>query len=272
MRAKRYAWIITLLLICCIITIVGCSSSSSSSSGDSDPVPEQDISGIWWGYIGPNFTVGIIDADDSTHYSARFVCSDRQFMSPSGMYLVQGQGSYIFTGYLDEIISGTDYATDSSERAYVQASAYEKSIFGLPFGRYSYVDDPASGGTLVLYYNTTYDLTPNLSNLNGDWVMTIATDDTLGFTINSGNITGGDSSGNEFEGTIIIRVSDPQKNVYGINLELNNHINTISLDGLAAYIAETDSEQIQVDEDTILAISATNSDRTYSVHGLATKK
>jgi len=287
-RVRKNKGLFALLLVSMLLT-AGCGSSSSNTSGINEPYEKQDISGVWWGYIRNTFTLGIITSDDNDHFYGRFIGQDNnkqfQLISQDGSYLTQTADSAIFTGYLEDCswnTSGPDYSvmilpTSKPPSLSIWASAATKRVFGGPlFSAYSY-ESKSETGILVFIYNTTYDVLPNINNIGGEWEMhdAIKKDNTVVLTIKpnttdtkGAEIVGHDDHGNTFDGTIVIHISPVDKtpkNVYDVNLKLNNYID---LTGLAAYVLESDTEGITVSKKT-LAIGATNEDKSYSFSGLA---
>ena len=281
------------VIIVSLLFVAGCSSSNGTAN-ITKPFATQDASGVWIGFIGNAFAIGIITTDDNEHYSGRFIGQYNesrvftQFLTPDGSYLTQTSGTAIYTGTLEECISesGPDYHNRLPLQSIsILASVSAKSIFGGPFSSAaSYTDQPyipeqSQTALLVFYYNTTYDVSPNVNNLSGQWeikdiltkgntlVLTITpnTADTKGTTI-----SGSDTNGNQFDGTITIHVTPVPHNIYDVSLKMNN---SIDLTGLATYVLEITSsgEGILLPQKT-LAIGATSNDKTYSLSGLANKK
>ena len=273
------------LLLVSMLLITGCSSSSSSTGGINEPYEKQDISGVWLGYLGNTFIVGIFTTKDNDHFSGRLIGQDqynqyKQFISPDGSFLTQTPASAIFTGYLEDCswnTTGLDYSTVPIQSLYISGPAATKKVFGgPPFGAYSYGTKPETG-IFVVYYNTTYDVPPNVNNMKGQWEIqdSFKQENTVKLTITpypadtkGAVISGLDDRGNTFKGTIEIYYSpldNKPHNVYDVNLSLND---TINLTGLAAYVLESNSLGIDIKKKT-LAIGATNEDRSYSFIGLA---
>ena len=240
------------------------------------------------------FCIGIITTDDNEHYSARFIGQYNnskiftQFLSPDGSYLTQTSGSAIYTGTLEECISesGPDYHDRLPPQSLsILASVSAKSIFGGPFSSAAtytdqpYIPEQSQTALLVLYYNTTYDVSPNVNNFSGQWeikdILTKGNTLVLTITPNSAdttmaNVLGSDTNGNQFDGTITIHHTPLPHNIYDVSLKMNN---SIDLTGLATYVLEETSagEGISLPQKT-LAIGATSNDKTYSLSGLANKK
>ena len=283
-RVRKNKGLFALLLVSMLLT-AGCS-SSSNSSGINEPYEKQDISGVWLGYLGNTFMAGIITKENNEVYSARFVGQDTknlqysQFISPEGSFLSQTPNSAIFLGYLEDCswsTSGVDYSNLSPQSLFISGPAVTKRVFGgPPFGAYSY-GNKSETNMFVLYYNTTYDVLPNVNNLRGQWEIRDAifkgntvvlmiqpnTTNTIGTTI-----SGLDKRGNTFDGTITIYYSPIETkphNVYEVFLKLNN---TIDLKGLATYVLESNTMGISIPQKT-LVIEALNKDKSYSLNGLA---
>jgi hypothetical protein len=281
-RVMNNRWLVILMNLLILVS-VGCNSNNSSSRVE-ETNEKQDISGVWVGYIGSFFTVGIINKDESEKYLVQLVAQDnfgqyKQFISPDGAPLIQQ--TLNFTGNLEALTWDTtgpdyNYSTLSPRSLFLWFTALGGRQIG-PFGGFFYEDNKKEIGQLLLIYNTTYDVSPNVNNIGGQWEIknAILKDNTIVLTItpNAADTKGAvilahDNQGNIFDGTIVIHYSTVDKihkNVYDVNLTLNN---TINLSGLAAYVLESSTEGIAVSKKT-LAIGATNKDRTYSFSGLA---
>jgi hypothetical protein len=275
-RVKRYVWLLALLMI---VTLSGCGGSNSNTGTPVDPLPTQDISGVWIGSIGDTFAVGIITQDDV----AQFVGDTSLFISPSSSDpLHVTANSAIFSGNLDFIewdTDGSDYQCTASQSGTVISTAATNSTLGFPFGLsgggiYSIADQNL---TFIFLYNNAYDETPDVNDLIGDWEIQNAwtTGNTLTLTISAGNpnISGDDELNNHFEGTISIHTSSPQKNVYGVSLQLTNTAvplpEPIQLDGLATFVSSY--EQGATTKTDTLVIGAIDADKTYFLSGFAAK-
>lgn len=280
-RVMNNKWLIILMNLMILIT-VGCSSGTSTSSFE-EPYDKQDISGVWVGYMGSLFTIGIINEDDGDKYSGRLVAQDnlghfKQFTDPSdGSLLIQQ--TINFTGDMEDVTwntTGLDYRTLAPRSLTLWFTAVGGSQIG-PFGGYFYEDNNREVGQLILIYNTTYDVPPNVNNMGGQWEIknAIQPGNTIVLTIipNAADtkgavISGLDKHGNTFDGTIVIHynpIGKTPKNVYDVNLLLNN---TINLTGLATYVLESSTSGITVTKKS-LVIGATSKDKTYSLSGFA---
>jgi hypothetical protein len=282
------------VFIVSLLVVAGCSSSNGTAN-ITKPFTTQDASGVWLGFIGNAFAVGIITTDDNVHYSGRFIGQYNisriftQFLTPDGSFLTQTPETAIYTGTLEECIS--DNSPDYHNRLPLQSlsllgSVSAKSVFGGPlFSSATYADQPyipeqSQTGELILYYNTTYDVSPNVNNLSGQWEIKdiLTKGNTLVLTIapnatdtNVTTISGSDTNGNQFDGTITIhvnKVNSVPHNVYDVSLKMNN---SIDLTGLATYVLEITSEGVSLPQKT-LAIGATDKDKNFSLSGLANKK
>jgi len=279
----------TMCMIACSLILFahGCSSSNNSPKGYEEPYPEQDISGVWLGNIGKTFALGIITKEDDDEFSAWFVGQDefsqfKQFISPDGSLLVQETDSAVFTGYLDDCswnTAGLDYATKTPRSLFTLAAAAARASYGAPFGSYTY-GDKSETGFLSFYYNTSFEVKPDVNNLSGQWVIKNAfvygntarlvispsTQSTSGTTF-----TGDDDRGNTFDGSITIYYNplySKSPNVYTVNLILKNSSNSINLTGLAAYVLEAQTQGIQINRKT-LAIGTASTGRSYFFGGFA---
>lgn len=282
MKKKRIISTLTNIVSVIMLLIAACSSSSDNSSTITDPYEKQDISGVWLGYLGNLFVIGMITEEVDDSYSALLVGQETenlkymQFISPDDMYLTQTPYSAIFSGYLEDFYWDTnrsDYRTLLPEKLLVLGTASTKNVFGSPLGTYTYGSKQETG-IIVLYYNTTYDVAPNINNIQGEWEITDAMfkGNTISMTIKpytsntiGASISGRDNRGNVFDGTIAIHYSPMPKNLYDVYIRLNN---TINLNGLAAYVLESSTEGITVSKKT-LAIGAISNDKAYSLQGFA---
>jgi hypothetical protein len=291
-RVRKHKGLLALLLMTMFLT-AGCASSSNNTSGIADPYPKQDISGVWFGYFGSTFTIGIITQDETDRFSATLIGQDKynqfkQFISPDGFFLTEATNSAIFTGILDDCswnTSGLDYSvlkltSQELPSIYINGPAAATRVFGgPPFGAYTYQTyfSKPETGMFYLIYNTTYDKIPNANNIKGQWQVhdSFKQNNTIKLTIlpytadtKGATISGSDDRGNTFNGTIEIYYSpldNKPHNVYTVNLSLNN---TINLNGLAAYVLEADTGGVTVSKKT-LAIGATSPDKSYSFSGFA---
>jgi hypothetical protein len=281
-RVMKNKWLMILIGLMMLFA-VGCSSNNSSKSAE-ETNEKQDISGVWVGYIGSSFTVGIINENDNDKYFVHFVAQKNgrynQFISPDGAPLTQQ--TLNFTGNLLDVTwntTGLNYSTLSPRTLSVWFSAISKSIIG-PLGAYLYAGTNQERGLLFLVYNTTYDVSPNVNNISGQWEIKDAIQNNnnivLTITPNAGDTKGTvisalDNHGNNFTGTIKIYYSpidNKPHNVYDVKLTLENSNNSIDLTGLATYVLESSTNGIAIPKKT-LAIGATSNDKTYSLNGLA---
>ncbi|MGD0821832.1 MAG: hypothetical protein ABSA71_13935 [Desulfomonilia bacterium] len=283
------------VFIVSLLLIAGCSSSNGTAN-ITNPYETQDASGVWLGYIGNAFVIGIITTDDNENYSGRFMGQYNeskvftQFLTPDGSYLTQTPETAIYTGTLEECVwdtTGPDYYNKLPlQTLSILSSVSAKSVFGGPlfssavYNEQPYIPEQIQTGELILYYNTTYDLSPNVNNLSGQWEITniltkgntlilTITPDTAG-TNGTTHISGSDTKGNQFDGTITIHVTPVPHNIYDVSLKMNN---SIDLTGLVTYVLEETSagEGISLPQKT-LVIGATDKDKNYSLSGLANKK
>ena len=269
------------LLFASMLFAAGCSSSNSASSFE-EPYVKQDLSGVWVGYFGNNFAIGIISTEDQEHYSAWFIGSNIQYVSPTDSFLEQVAPSSIFQGYLNDFewdTAGLDYQS-TSRSLFISGPVQTKSLFGgglFPGGYYMYVDNSQDMNAIIFYYNTTYDLSPNIKNISGQWEIKneFQTGNTLVLEIaqNSSTtgttISGEDNRGNTFDGTIKIHYSPTPHNVYDVKLTLNN---TIDLTGLATYVSGVSTLGIVLPKSFAIGATGTNNGITYSLTGLGDVK
>jgi len=295
---RHWSWL-PIFLIVGMMGLAGCSTGGDTAREDPEVAP--DLSGVWVGWFDATqsplaFCIGMIVEDDD-RYTARFIGDDRQYVSPIlGLYgdvvpfdvepLEATSATGFFFGDLAEFAwpgSGQEYAT-YVEKIYLSGTAASKNSLGLPWGgAFRYYDNQNdltnSTGAFIFIYNTTFDQDPNVQNLGGRWVirnawqagntlrLTIIPDPVVTNTM-SAVLSGSDSIGNTFSGSIVIHYSPVPHNVYDVNLRMNNAIN---LEGLATYVLEmSDSDaNIQIISPT-LAIGASSNDYTCTVGGLAT--
>jgi hypothetical protein len=269
------------LLFASMFFAAGCS-SSNNTSGIEAPYVKQDLSGVWSGYLGNNFAIGIISTEDQEHYSAWFIGSNIQYVSPTDSFLEQVAPSSIFQGYLNDFewdTAGLDYQS-TSRSLFISGPVQTKSLFGgglFPGGYYMYVDNSQDMNAIIFYYNTTYDLSPNIKNISGQWEIKneFQTGNTLVLEIaqNSSTtgttISGEDNRGNTFDGTIKIHYSPTPHNVYDVKLTLNN---TIDLTGLATYVSGVSTLGIVLPKSFAIGATGTNNGITYSLTGLGDVK
>ena len=269
------------LLFALMFFAAGCSSSNNTSGIEASYV-KQDLSGVWMGYFGNNFALGIISTEDQEHYSAWFIGSNIQYVSPTDSFLEQVAPSSIFQGYLNDFewdTAGLDYQS-TSRSLFISGPVQTKSLFGgglFPGGYYMYVDNSQDMNAIIFYYNTTYDLSPNIKNISGQWEIKneFQTGNTLVLEIaqNSSTtgttISGEDNRGNTFDGTIKIHYSPTPHNVYDVKLTLNN---TIDLTGLATYVSGVSTLGIVLPKSFAIGATGTNNGITYSLTGLGDVK
>lgn len=279
-RSRAYTWLLTLLLISAL-SVTGCGGSGGGSA-QTEPLQTQDISGVWLGYIAHDsaniITTGMITDEGDTI----FVGQDSgnhfsQYTSRSGYNLSVAPNSSIFSGYLDLCTwdtsgPGPDYGC-SIQSGYIEGVASTKSALGLPFGATYTVNNIIE--TFLAFYSKSYDNAPALSDIQGDWVIPHAwkfgNTLTLHITTDAtNNVSGSDGRSNQFTGTISIHTSSRDKNVYDLNLLMTKQgVNPITFEGLATYISQESTNGISVSNN--LVIGATNSTKTYSLSGLATR-
>ena len=164
----RYAALILSWLCLTVLFVTGCDrNDTSSSDSDEKPLPEQEIAGIWWGYIVPfgshtgEFMMGIITEE----HMVMLVTDDAQYVGPAGALKVYPD-TIVISGILSE------YLYDDDPSDYFNVTSSENSYDGFIFGSALtlYQRGQSDGDTLQLYYNTTYDkVPPNVANLKGVW-------------------------------------------------------------------------------------------------------
>jgi hypothetical protein len=260
--------------------IIGCSADDSSiSGGDTEPFPTQEISGVWLGdFITDeidNFTIGIITRD----HEVRFVGNSVQYEGPEGAVSVT-PNSAVFDGDLVELSwddTWDDYRSTSAALQVLGLIAGGASLSGA----FQYDEGTQETGSLIFIYNTTYEESPNVRNLEGDWIASnvFADGNTLTLTIipdpdeqntTNGTITGSDAPlGNSFDGEIEIHyITDTEdtENVYDVTLRINGGDD---LTGLATIVEEMNTEGLEIPKKTI-AMGVSNPESTYMISVLST--
>ena len=270
-----------IFLFICASSIFSCSGGGSNGSGGNpEPFPTQELSGVWLGDFFTedvdNFTIGII----TTGREARFIGNNVQYKGPEGTVSVT-PNTAVFSGDLDEL-SWTDALDDySSTSADVQVGGWIASG-ALVWGSFRY-EETQETGSLYFIYNTTYETSPNVLHLAGDWIANNVFEEgnTLTLTITpdadiepgiqnttSGTISGGDSLANVFSGNITIHYTtenEVEGNVYDVSLTFDG----IEMNGLATYVEEMSTEGIEISKKT-LALGVSNPDSTYMISVLST--
>jgi hypothetical protein len=251
--------------------------SESGESRDPEPVEPADITGVWYGSMGPLFMIGVIVEDDNGEYYA-WLMRDNLLLASIDDRPLTAEGSPIFEGILDEFSwsGSSDYGsfppTDSNHAAIsVYGSANTGEIFGgVPFGAYTYLDDKvgqlgAEVGPFTLFYYKGDAST--IQDIQGKWEMddVLVAGNTLSLAISgSGAISGSDERGNSFAGTIELRTDPNLLNAYDVSLTLNQ---SILMEGLAAYIVEVNTNGVVLGR--TLAIGAMDSGFTHALSGIA---
>lgn len=294
-------WLVA-VAICAAMALPAC--SSSGDTAEEEPYDTPDISGLWDGWIAGNQVTGIVipvAGGAENTYEAVFVFHDDNQEGHDGLMVTPVEdlydtfpfdarpftvyaGSARWTGDLVEYewdSAQGAYAVDVAEKMWLDGYGYEKNILGGPLGgavRFYGEDDSLVSGRLSLYqlyYNRGFDESPNVSDLEGTWVIedawTPGNDLTLTITPHTANTMGGvisghDTLGNTFSGTITIRVSSPQVNVYNVNLSTGG----ITLNGLASLALEVNTQGIVRGES--LVIGTSSSDNSHMVGGWASRK
>lgn len=273
---------LTGLIMVLFLVIAGCSTGGSSGGGDDEPLETQDIAGVWLGYIGSTFALGIITEEGDALFIGQDTSDQfNQFISPDGDPLGVTPPT-VFSGILDLCIwntSGPDAYGCSPFPGDLLGAAATRRILGVPPFGAAYRNTYADSADLFLFvYNTTYTETPDVHNISGQWEIRRAftADNTLVLTITpvdgstrTATITGTDDHLNNFDGTISIHYNadNTANNVYDVRLRLND---TELLEGLATYVLQMNTQSIEIPVKT-LAIGAANADRTRSLSGLAVK-
>ena len=282
-----------IFLFICICFMFGCSENSGSLAEVWEPLPQQELNGVWLGsfinttgedpYLESTFTVGIITQAGT----ARFIGDNTQFLADgvdSSLTLDDQWG--LFGQYIQGELDACSWDTTGLADDYFCTSNLVDDIAGyvtsqnLLWGLYRRNDYP---GILSVYYSTTYEISPNVRDLQGPWVannvfkqgntltLTITPDEDLDPDIEnttSGTILGGDSFDNEFEGNITIRYTqdnEAEGNVYDVTLSFDGE----DLTGLATYVQEETTEGVGVFKKT-LAIGVVNEDLSRMISILST--
>jgi hypothetical protein len=279
--------LLTLLLLSVFI-VTGCSSSGGNISQITKPFPREDISGVWLGFLNNNkiFTVGIIIPSTDTSYDARLIGAGDQFLAIDDFPIHSMTNSAVFQGNLKECVwnaSGPDYSNEPTKDLFMEALGSTRGVIGAPFGAYFYTADPTVSFSIALYYNTTYEVPPNVNNISGQWEMqdAVKAGNTLVLTITPNTtdtkratISGKDDRGNSFDGTITIHVNPldvKPRNVYDVNVTLTNTNNSIDLTGLATYVLNATTHGVGF-KNKAFVIGVTSNDKSFSLSGFANFK
>lgn len=271
---KCIKYFLALLLVLC----GSCSSSGSSSEGGYTG-ENQNASGVWSNVplgkeAGKIFVAGIITPE----YNARFIGDAIQYVGT-----VDVRARTVLNGELSACVwtttGGVHYQTN---HATLDMFGYLVQKF-LLMGSFRYDANPDENVPFEFIYNTTYEVPPSIDDIKDSWVFVDEwkSGNTLVLTITPstevptiGNITGSDTLGNSFLGTISIHYSPPSdtpKNIYDLSLQFYNTSNgdTVSLGGLATYL-ESYNEDGSAEGKT-LCIGATSADYSYSLNGFGTQ-
>ena len=274
---KRHTteWLLVFLLAGMFV-ITNC--SETGESRDPEPVEPADITGVWYGYVGSAFMVGVILEDGTTGEYYAWLMGKNLLLASLDDRPLTAEGSPIFEGILDEFSwsgspgYGTFPPADSNHAAIsVYGSANTGEIFGgLPFGAYTYLDEKvgqlgAEVGAFTLFYYKGDQST--VQDLQGQWELddVLVAGNTLSLAISgAGAISGADERGNSFTGTIELRTDPNLSNAYDVSLTLNH---SILMEGLAAYIVEVNTNGVVLGR--TLAIGAMDSGFTHALSGIA---
>jgi len=293
---------------------------SGCSSGDGDTLPyvaaveDQEMTGVWLG--GIQSTSGL----DSTYrngFSSSSITRDGQavFMNEDGtQFIVDGTDDSYFSPEEGWIIgfgqifegkilvniwdtNGADYSCKtgypgsldsdelSGEDNYFYGSVATQTLLWGMFRDEDYFGANAPyAGAFAYVYNTTYAISPKVTDLEGTWVannvfkngwtleLTITPDplpaDPLIDDTTSGTISGEDSEGNLFDGTITIHYTEEEEiegNIYDVTLTFDG----ITMTGFVSYVQEVNTEGILID-DTALILGVSNQEEGYMINVLST--
>lgn len=282
----RYFTLILSWLCLTILFVTGCDrNDTSSNDSDEKPLEEQEIAGIWWGYLAQfgghtgKFMMGVITEE----HMVMLVTNDAQYIGPAGALEVYPD-TIVVSGALSEYL----YDDDPSDYFNVTSSANSYDGFILSSALTLYQSGQSDGDTLQLYYNTTYDkVPPNVASLKGVWhledtsgigesVSLIITPDTANTTASgairvkrgmTGNNTAtGTDMFESDSGTIVIHYSNPARNAYDVSLTT---LDSIELAGLAAYVEGVSTQGVNVPKMMAIGVSGASSGNIKSFSGLA---
>lgn len=259
-----------------VLFIAGCANKDSSDEGDEViPLPNQELSGVWLGYLNlgqTTFYFGIVDEENEV----RLISNDSQFAGPEGALEIYPD-TVIVQGSLTELVlnySTTDFITGGSSWYFLG------SLLGTLFSG-TYQDDAGNReSSFMLIYNTTYEVEPKIENIRGTWnfanTMGVS-GNPISFTITPSleNTTDAaiqvkrGSDAPMLSGTISIHYSENvPHNLYDVTLTT---LDGIELSGLAAYVEEVSTEGINVPKTMAIGVYD-YVDGTYrSFSGLATQ-
>ncbi len=301
-RRFRVCAFLYLLFIAC--ACISCEGSSGGSEVEDVPIATDDreLIGTWAGWFAygadnhtvdfdnddPNdiFTIGILTLEREARFigdTSQLVCYEGSF-GVTNYYNVRKNFGGNFWFYTYET-TGDDYeATTQSIR--FEGSTFLTNSYLDAYYVYRPIPDPLGDQyweALLLNYSTS-GIQPDVNKLEGTWEIedSFVAGNTLTLNITAvsttkGTFTGADAPrGNTIiNGEIIeIHYNDPTRNIpatemYRVSLDLNNGVSTVSLSGLATYIASMTSSGVSVDES--LAIGATSSGGTRMLTGIAEK-
>ncbi|HHO76494.1 MAG TPA: hypothetical protein ENN05_08725 [Deltaproteobacteria bacterium] len=303
-----------LALICLVVASVmicmgfGCSSGGGSGSSYVSPVEKQKPEGVWLGaYWNRDLSSNTVSAFSSSIVTcdgeAVFMCGGTQFVAdgqdtylsvvpglihPLGQYL-EGRlhmNTWDTTGVDPDYYSFDTRILDSSE-----LSGKDNYFYGSVKTKYLlqglFKDETFSqGGGFSLVYNTTYEVSPKVTDLEGKWVagnvFKVGSANTLGLWITpdplpadpsiddttSGTIYAEDSFGNSFDGTIQIHYTEKgaiEGNIYDVTLTFDG----IEMTGLASYVMEVHTGGIEIGSKAFM-LGVSNQEQGYMINILST--
>ena len=265
----------TVGIICLCLSMMlfaGCSDDSGNSEDVApDPIENQNAAGVWLGYLAyettTTFVIGLITEEEE----ARLIGDEVQY---SGDLDLSYQPVGLTGRFIEYTWTSALYDADSSASLDFMGYVAERALI---LGGYTYDGDVSdTSGSLTLYYNTTYTISPNVARLGGEWQIENASEpgNTATLTIvpdvdstTGGDITIQDANLNNFSnGRITILYSD--YNVYRVRMNVNG----VDLEGLATYVAEANTNGVELNRG-VLAIGASGSGASTvkSFSGLAVR-
>lgn len=283
---EKRVWRSPCLIIFLFVALAGCSTSGGDAK--EDPLPTQNISGVWLGYLVsgalyPNgiFTVGIVTEDRE----ARFIGNNTQFVGPEGSLAVTPNSNGFSGNMVHWTTTGLSPVYNSFEKRPINIIIGFVSTKQLIYSAfYQYSNSSDSGSMSFLPYNNTYDTSPDVSELSGTWEIKDSPHAGESVTLDivpniddttTASLTGNDTLGNTFTGEISVhhgtREGTTRFNVYDVQLAIDGGA---TLHGLATYVTQANEDDPDDIKNQIatktLAIGVTNDDETCSLSGLGT--
>ncbi len=252
--------------------------STGGDTADEEPYEAPDISGLWYGWVTGVDVFGLVApvrGGDELTYRARLVMGDGgQYVTPvEGVYtgfpfdadpITLYPGTTVFTCDLVEYGwggAGTSYGAAVSRK--LRATGFMPLAGDIRI--YDANDNLVQGtsGTMWLGKTSSSEREPSIEDIAGRWVIedcwAAGNDLTLTVTPNAvnslrGDVSGRDTRGNAFTGSLSIITGEESVNIYEVELTLNG---TIRLDGLASLYVGQDDQGAEV---RFLVLGASSAD------------